>query len=183
MKTFEELKNEIKIKRSAGDECEFGTMYFEPNVPRDKETIIRHLDNKLTVEMLPVYVDLYNSILAWLEAHPDINHYVFMPNLIEVGKDYFIRPYHVYSVSIRSFLDEEEPVEPLDEYHEMVQVVSKELGPSTTNEGVIARILRKSLLGSTSKTFFEDDINKFIIVEPKVTIEDIEQWKREHFPG
>jgi hypothetical protein len=183
MKTFEELKNEIKIKRSAGGECEFGTMYFEPDAPSDRDVIIRHLDNKLTIDMLPVYVHLYHSIQQWIEIHPEVNSYVFMANLIEIGKDYYTRPFYEYHVSNRRYFDTYEPIEPPDGYEEMVQVVSKELGPASENEGVISKVLRKSLLEPTGKTFYTSRKKKFIIVEPKVTIADIEQWKREHFPG
>jgi hypothetical protein len=182
MKTFEELKNKMTLKPRAGDECELGTMYFEPDATRDKMIIIRHLDNKLTVELLPVYVHLYHSIQQWISNNPEVNQYVFMPNLLEVGKDYFIRQYHVYGTSIRRYINHKEPIEPPDEFEDMVRVVSRELQAVPEKEKIIARILRRSLLEPTSKTFFTSRyMKKFVIVEPKVTIADIEQWKQEHF--
>jgi hypothetical protein len=181
MKTFEELKKEKSIKRFLASEL--GTLYFRPNVPREDKIIVRHLDNKLTIDMLPAYVHLYHSIKLWIESNAEINQYVFMDDLIEVGKDYFSRPFYVYHVSTRRYFNHPEPLEPEEEYEPMIQAVSKELGPPSDKEGVISKVLRRSLLEPTGKTFFEDDIDKYVIVEPKVTIADIEQWQREHFPG
>jgi hypothetical protein len=182
MKTFEELKNKMTLKPRAGDECELGTMYFDPAATRNTITIIRHLDNKLTVEMLPVYVHLYHSIQQWIANHPEINQCVFMPDLIEVGEDYFIRPFHVYHVSTYRYFEEgEDYLEPEEEYEPMIEAVTKELGTASDQEGVISKVLRRSLLEPTGKTFFKSRLGKYVIVEPKVTIADIEQWKQEHF--
>lgn len=175
MKSFEDISREMNLTRYIGSEL--GTMYFDPKAPREKETIIRHLDGKLTIELLPAYVSLYNSIVQWIANNPSLNEYVFMPGLVEVGKDYFIRPFYSYYVSTRDFADKDEPIEPPSEYKEMHKVAFEELKSTSGKEETIRRILRKSLLEPTAKTYFEDDINKFIIVEPKISIEDIEEWK------
>jgi hypothetical protein len=180
MRTFEELKKEKSIKRFLASEL--GTLYFEPDAPRDMGVIVRHLDSKLTIELLPVYVHLYHSIQQWIEIHPEVNSYVFMANLIEVGEDYLILPFYEYHVSNRRYFEEgENYLEPEEEYEPMIEAVTKELGTASDQEGVISKVLRRSLLEPTGKTFFEDDIDKYVIVEPKVTIADIEQWKRENF--
>ncbi|WP_294282774.1 hypothetical protein [uncultured Chryseobacterium sp.] len=45
-------------------------------------------------------------------------------------------------------------------------------------QSIIKRILRKSLIQPRGKTFFEGRyLNKYIIVEPAICIEDIEKWK------
>lgn len=81
---FQELSTELNLIEYLYSE--FGTMYFEPGAPHEKETIIRHLDGKPTLELLPAYVQLYNSIQQWLERNQNLKKYVFMPGLVEVGK-------------------------------------------------------------------------------------------------
>lgn len=66
MKSFKELKNEITLVRYIGSK--FGTMYFEPNVPREEESIIRHLDGDLPIDLLPVYEELYSAIIKLIEV-------------------------------------------------------------------------------------------------------------------
>ncbi|WP_415327957.1 hypothetical protein [Chryseobacterium sp. MMS23-Vi53] len=109
-----------------------------------------------------------------------------MPQLIEVGVDYIIRPFYVYFVSTSRYFDPDEPLEPYQEYYEMLGAFSKEMMNQFSNEdidnpnklSIIKRILRKSLIRPRGKTFFEGrDLNKYIIVEPAISIEDIEKWK------
>ena len=177
MKSFEELKSEITLVRYIGSE--FGTMYFEPNLPRGKKKIIRHLDNKLPAELLPVYEELYNSIIEWIEGKPKIEKYVFMPSLLDIGKDYIIRPFYVYDIAIRNYLDkgDEDYVQPPELFEDMKNVVSKELNDREGKEGIIHRVLRKSLLEPTGKTIYNNSMNKFIIVEPKISLTDLNEWR------
>ena len=179
MKSFEELKKEIPIARFIGSEL--GTTYIDTNLPRSEMIVIRHLDSKLTIELLSTYEELYNEIIKWIEDNSKIQQYVFMPSLIEIGKDYFIRPFYVYDIAIRDYMDKEDEdyIEPPELFKEMQNEVSNELKEESGKEGLIQRILRKSLLEPTGKTIYDHIINKFIIVEPKVSLEDIKEWQNQ----
>lgn len=178
MKSFEELNKQIALARYIGSE--FGTMYFIQNVPREKEAIVRHLDGKLTIELLPLYIQLYDSIKKWIDKTPKLQEYVFMPDFLEIGKDYIIRPFFAYYIATSEYNDEEEPIEPPAQYEEMKALASKELDGSSGNEEIIRRVLRKSLLKPTGKTYFDYKMKKFIIVEPKISLEDLAEWKQEN---
>ena len=180
MKSFEELRNEITLIRYLGSE--FGTMYFEPKLPREKKRITRHLDNKLTVELLPAYEELYNAIIKWIDSKPKVKEYVFMPSLLEIGKDYFIRPFYAYDIAICDYMDtkDEDYVEPPALFEDMRNVVSQELNNEVSGrELIIHCILKKSLLEPTGKTIYDSRrMNKFIIVEPKISLDDLNEWKQ-----
>lgn len=176
MKSFDELKKEVVLIRYIGSE--FGTMYFEPDLPRDKETIIRHLDGKLTIELLPIYVELHNSIRDWINNNPAMREFVYMPDLLEVGKDYFIRPFYVYDIAIQDYFDKEDPIEQPILFEKMISAVSQELINAPGKESIIQRILRKSLLEPSGKTYYNYRMNKFVIVEPKISLDDLEEWKQ-----
>lgn len=183
MKNFEEIKK----KRSLIDfaDSKFGNMYSTLNISGEESYMIRHIGNELTPELLPIYVELYNAILQYIENHPKIKEYVFMPELIEVGMDYIIRPFYMYIVSTKRYFDPDEPLEPPKEYYKMVNAFSEEMInqfsiediTSPNRESIIKRVLRKSLMQPRGKTFIESRyINKCVIVEPSISIEDIEEW-------
>lgn len=183
MKSFEEFRKNTNLMVFL--ESKFGTMYYEPDLPEEKDYIVRHLDAELTEELLPIYVQLYQAINQWIESNSRIREYLFMPNLIEVGKDYIIRPFYVYQVDVRDYFDEDEPIEPPKRYFEMILAFSEEMinvyveneGIDSTKMTIIKRVLRKSIFGSSGKTIFEYKVNKFLLVEPKISIADLEEWK------
>ncbi|MCS4301051.1 hypothetical protein [Chryseobacterium sp. BIGb0232] len=80
--------------------------------------------------------------------------------------------------------DPDKPLEPYREYYEMLAAFSEEMRNQFSTiditdpdkQSIIKRILRKSLIEPRSKTFFEGHhLNKYIIVEPAISIEDIEK--------
>jgi hypothetical protein len=181
MKSFEEFRKEISlVKSSMGSE--FGSKYIDTKLPRNEMIVVRHLDTKLAIELFPIYEQLYNTITKWVDDRPKVNEYVFIPSLIEVGKDYFIRPFYVYDIAIRDYMDkdDEDYVEPPALFEEMRNSISQELNKEVSGrELIIHRILKKSLLEPTGKTIYDSRrMNKFIIVEPKISLDDLNEWKQ-----
>lgn len=184
MKNFEEIKKIIDLIDFA--DSKFGNMYSTPSILGEEKYMIRHIGNELTPELLPIYVELYNAILQYIENHSKIKEYVFMSKLVKVGIDYIIRPFYVYTVSTRRYFDPDEPLEPPKEYYEMINAFSEEMTNQFSmaditcpnRDSIIKRVLRKSLIQPRGKTFIEGRyINKCVIVEPAISIEDIEDWK------
>jgi len=184
MKNFEQLNKIEAIDKMLSSE--FGTLYYHLDVEDNIDKIIRFLDGELTPELLPVYVKIYHTILQYIDTHQKIKDHVFMPQLLEVGVDYIIRPFYVYIVSTSRYFDPDEPLEPDYDYYEMIRAFSEEMASQFSDEditnpnklSIIKRILRKSLIEPRGKTFFEGRyLNKHIIVEPAISIEDIEKWK------
>ena len=179
MKSFEEIKNEISLLKSSMG-SEFGSKYIDTSLPKNQMIVVRHLDTKKAIELLPIYKELYYALIKWIETNPIVQEYVFLPPLLEVGKDYFVRRFYVYYVSIRNYFDEEEDgyIEPPELFNKMRNAVSEKLSEVPGREGIIRQVLKKSLLEPTGKTIYEGRImNKFIIVEPKISLEDLNKWK------
>jgi hypothetical protein len=183
MKTFEERKKELILKIYL--DSEFGTMYYCENFKNNEMAIIRHFDREVSPEFIPLYVQLYKEVQNWINNKVDIKEHVFLPDLVEIGIDYIIRSFYSYFNGVRYYCDDEEPIAPPIEYYGMLNTVSYELSEEYEEEeyvqykeNIIHRIIRKSLLGSTSKTFFDPGLEKFIIVEPKISLTDLEEWKK-----
>lgn len=175
MKSFKDLHNNLVLKRFLSSEL--GTMYFVPSLPRKEKVIIRHFDGKLPIELLPAYVQLYNSIIEWVNCREDISKYIFISNILEIGIDYIIRNFFIYDIAICDYFDNDEPIEPPAQYTEMKAVVLEKLDVyEDKEEKIIHRVIRKSLLEPTGKTYFDNKMNKFIIVEPKINLVDLEEW-------
>uniref|UniRef100_A0AAU6WMB8 Uncharacterized protein n=1 Tax=Chryseobacterium endophyticum TaxID=1854762 RepID=A0AAU6WMB8_9FLAO len=64
MKNFEELNKTEILDRMLSSE--FGTLYSHLDIQGNIDKIIRFLDGKLTPELLPVYVQLYEAILEYI---------------------------------------------------------------------------------------------------------------------
>jgi len=180
MKSFQEIRNERKLVQFLVSE--FGTMYFQLDLPREKYIILRHLDTDMSIELFPTYKHLYNSIMDWVDNKPDIKQFIFIPDFTEIGIDYFARPFYIYHVSFRDYYDKDrdEFIEPPLIFEEMRTAVSQEIDILQNEEDIICRILRRSLLESTGKTIYDYKMNKFIIVEPKFSLVDLIEWKEKN---
>lgn len=75
--------------------------------------------------------------------------------------------------------EDEDYVESPELFEVMYNTISQELNKEICGkEAIIQRILKRSLLESTGKTIYESRrMNKFIIVEPKISLDDLNQWK------
>lgn len=175
MKTFQQLNNELNLKESIGSN--FGTLYFISDLPFEKIFMVRHLDGKLTIDLLPVYVRLYNAIMQTINCNATLSEHVFIPNFIEIGKDYFIRPFYIYYKSTKSYYDEDEPTPAPDEYPILIDALTRELAKFNESTDIVYRVLKRSLLEPSGKTIVDNIWNKLIIVEPKITIADLEEWR------
>ena len=173
-KIFETLKKEKEIVLMALSELD--TKYIIPGLPRLEKVVIRHFNKP---ELIPVFVELYTAILDYIREDNILNQYVSMPELIEIGEDYIIRRFYVYITSISNYMDKEDEdyVEPPELFEEMREAISHKLDEASGKEVIIKQILRKSLLEPTGKTICNNRINKFIIVEPKISIKNLLDWQ------
>lgn len=178
MQSFKELKEELELQKFLWSEL--GTLYFRPKVAWEDKVLVRHLDGSLTVQLLPVYVDLYHAIVKWIEKDITMSMYALLPP-IEVGLDYIKRKFYVYNVDISNYLQaegHEHYIEPPELYEEMVEETTALFDqPMEGKDKIIQGILRRSLLEPTGKTIYDDSRLIFILVEPKITLEDLENWQ------
>ncbi len=48
---------------------------------------------------------------------------------------------------------------------------------STPRDILLCRVLRRSLVQPTGKTYFNEDLGQFVVVEPHLTRADLEEWQ------
>jgi hypothetical protein len=155
-----------------------GTVYVSPGT-RLPIYAVRHFDKELLPDMVPAYAGLIRAVGEWVEARPTVKRWVDVRQPIEVGGDYVMRHWERYYYSLRSYdrPDKVSPVPVPDELPIMREVVEAALQePMREQEMIIADVIRRSLLGPSGKTMIEDDDGPFIIVEPKLIVDDVLHW-------
>ena len=92
-----------------------------------------------------------------------------------------MRAYPVYLTGTDAYEFSDEAPVPPPELETMRHVVRDALaasssGSSGEREAIITRVVRRSLLEPTGRTYFNEADDLFIVVEPKITTADVREW-------
>ena len=178
MRRFSDIEKELGLKKFLYSEL--GTLFYIPSSPGSSRVMVRFFDAQLKPEFIDSFVELLSACQNWVEEKTDLEKLVRVEQPIEVGLDFISRPHHTYSTSTDSYEDEFEPVDPPKELSVMRKVIRSYIGNAVNdNIGIIQRIMGRSLIEPSSKTYFDDDEMRFIVVEPKLKVTDIIDWKNQ----
>ena len=179
MRAFSEIRTELGLKEYLPSPL--GTLYFNPTFIRTLSApgiLVRHFDSKVAPALTQAYVSFMRALQDWVGERPELAYTIRIEQPIEVGSDFLTRPYHMYYTSTRTYVQSDDPPETPEELEEMRRDLRAAIAEDAANprDALITRVLTRSLLEPTSKTYFEGP--EFIVVEPEFTPEDIEQWAR-----
>lgn len=151
-----------------------GTLYFIPGPPT--KILVRHFDSELPPTMVGAYVELIQAIHDWIEQRPELAALVQVVLPLEAGRDYVIRPFHVYITSLDSYTwDEPCAPEPPEELEVMRTALRAAMGQSSDpRDAIVERVLARSLLEPSGKT--HESEHGFVIVEPMLKPVDVQDW-------
>lgn len=175
MRDFAEIQRERKLYEFV--DVPEGTLYLGKPKHCSPKIVVRRFDGTLPVTRLGAFVEIVRGCQAWIEAHPALAELVRVEQPTEVGTDFVARPHHVYSTSTSSYVDDEDPPTPPPELFSM-QKTFRDLRPSvrTPRERLLTDILARSLIEPSGKTFFKSKEDRWLVVEPKIRPDDLEQW-------
>jgi hypothetical protein len=175
MREFSDVQRELGLQKFLASPL--GTLYFVPSAPGSPRVIVRHFDGELAPELVPAYADLVRATQEWVERRPELAELIRVEQPTEVGTDFVARPHHTYGTSIDAYEEWEDPPQPPPELDRMRRALREALeGPGDEKEAIVGRALARSLLEPTGKTYFKESEGRFVVVEPKVTREDVERW-------
>lgn len=175
MRDFATLRRELKLKPFL--ENPLGTLYISPEVPGTPRLIVRHFDGGLPSTLAGPFVMLLRSAQQWLEHNPELKRLVSIEQPVEVGSDFVARKHHIYGVSLSSYTEWDEPPTPPPQLARMQKTFREALGKSTDPKDVLLeKVLARSLLEATAKTYFDDDEERFIVVDLKPTADEVKRW-------
>lgn len=174
MRTFKEIQKELGLRKFLYSEN--GTLHFPTDV--SKRVIVRHFDNKINKELVPVYVDIMKALDQFAQENDELNSLIIVQQPFEVGVDFIARTHHVYYISVDSYFDDDEDCETPPQFEKLKKLIL-ELKKNNLKDSdkILLRILENSFIIPTMKTYFKSKLGKFINVDPKMDIEDLTEWQ------
>jgi hypothetical protein len=175
MREFTDLRNEPGLKKFL--DSQLGTLYMMLDTRGFPQLIVRHFDRDLPPAWAKANYDFVQAMQQWVERHPELARLVKVEQPTEVGRDFISRPYHIYHTSTDAYTNWEDPPPPPEELEQMRTTFREAIGKSNRpGDAIIEKVLEKSLLQPTGKTYFDENEKQFVVVEPKFGRDDIERW-------
>ncbi|MGW4647993.1 hypothetical protein [Kitasatospora sp. NPDC004289] len=169
MRTFSELSDALGLRKFLFSPL--GTLYFVPSAPGSPRVMVRRFDGLLPPALAAPYAGLITACADWVAARPSVAADVRVLLPLEVGTDFVARPHPVYHASTDSY----DPASPPAELAAMHRTVAAALEAPATGErdGVVTRVLARSLLEPTGRTYYDERERRFVVVEPKIEPSDL----------
>jgi hypothetical protein len=175
MREFADIRHEPGLKKFF--DSSLGTLYTISDISGVPKVMIRHFDGDIPISLVKPFADLVQAVQKWINRNPPLSQLVRIEQPIEVGCDFIARPFHIYYVSTDSYVYWEDQPEIPEELEKMRKYLREAIGKSLDpKDAIIEGVLKQSLLGPTGKTYFDEIEGKFVVVEPKITREDVENW-------
>ncbi|NPD23120.1 DUF4604 domain-containing protein [Corallococcus exiguus] len=182
MRDFATLHRELKLKPFL--ESPLGALYLSREVPGASRLVVRHFDGSLPSTMVGPFVAMLHSTQQWLERNPELERLVSIEQPVEVGSDFVARKHHIYGVNLSSYTEWDEPPAPPPQLARMQKAFRGSRGKSTDpRDTLLEKVLARSLLEATAKTYFDDDEERFIVVDLKPTADEVKRWAALSAPG
>ena len=151
-----------------------GSLYV--NKGSNPKIMVRHFDGEIPSKLINTFVILVNMTREWISNHSKINKLVYIEEILEVGFDFLMLPFHIYYTSLSAFEDKDFHSEIPKEYSYLKNELKLEFGKSKKSRDLIIEdIVKRSLLEPSAKTFFDGE--KFIVVEPRITLRHLKKWE------
>lgn len=150
---------------------EIGTLFYCSDA--DGRILVRRFS---TARDASIYGEILSELVVWVQDKPAVSAIVEMLPVRELGADFMMRDHLIYT-STAELRDDESTVELPDAFFENIRLIEIATeGDAIGHEGVLRRILRNSLISPTGKTYFDFSSCRLVIVEPKITRQDLDAW-------
>lgn len=185
MVNFEQRKAELGLKVALPSSR--GTMFLaDSSHIRDIDglfvtPLVRRLDGFVTPELRNAYVEMVEACDAWVAAHPELDRVVRVMPLLEVGEDFIVRAHIPYTstAEYENTPEDEVDLEVPGELAEMRAIFREAQGKlGDPKSMIIERVLARNLLRPSGLTFFDEEESAFIVIEPHIRAEDLEEFAR-----
>jgi len=171
MADFADLEQSHGLKKYLSSPL--GTLYFSPSAA--SRIIVRRFDAALPPGLRPSYTDLIAAAQRWIERYADVAALARIQQPTDAGSDYVAWPLYPYT-STGSYYDLDAPTEPPPEWARLFAAVGAVPPPTDPRDAIVAGVVRRSLLEPNGKTYFDADEGRFVVVEPRLTAEDVRAW-------
>jgi len=172
---FSDIEKKYQLRRFLRSSR--GYLYIYGSTLKDM-MMIRHFNGELKPKYTQVFAEIVEMINQWVTSHKLLHEYVEVELVREVGEDFIILPFRKNYSSLGAIEQWDDDLIP-EELEIMRNILRSEIGnPGNEKEKIIEEILVRSLLEPSGKTYHNDLINKFVIIEPRITQEHLEKWSK-----
>ncbi len=175
MKTFDQLKQRHRLELLC--QSTNGTLYLQYDERTIPRYTVLYLDGRVPPRLGRRLAELTHAMNSWLVKY-GLGGLVSVDQPLEVQQDFLVWPFHRYFKPIQ-FWDEpdEEPPPELPELPVMREAVVAALDSDANPDTVVHGALRRSLLGPSSQTYFDMDVEQFVVVEPLADADELDSWR------
>ena len=172
-KYFDDIASELELKPFV--QVGVGELYITSQRPRQ---LVRKFENE---QDAVAYGEISRAVGALISSDPTLSRVAAYTSDHRVGRDFVLRDWVVYQFSLSSYQDPDE-FEPTDvaPAHKMRSVVAPWVDRRSemplTSDNVLTNVVKASLLDWSSKTILNDTAERWHIVEPVITAEDLSSW-------
>src|SRR5262245_41753817 len=149
MRDFATLQNATQLIRHG--QALFGTIYYSTNDRGLPLLMVRHFDHDASPATARTFADINKASGDWIGRH-GLSDLIRIEPVSEIGTDFIVRPFHVYTTSLRSYVEDSHPPSPPEELQPMRDRLRAQVGKSLEAKDVIVeRVLARSLLEPSGK--------------------------------
>lgn len=166
MKNFSEIERQYSLMKFLPSKL--GDLYIAPH--NSERIIVRKFHNPQNIEN---FMAITLAAKKWLTEN-NFDDIVKVADFIEAGEDYLIRRYYLYNTSLDEVQDEEKiPLSLIKLQSALRSALEGEL----KSKSVIGEVLNKSLLGASTKTYFDGINNCLFVAEFGIDSNDLIGWR------
>lgn len=174
MKNFEDVSKENELKPWL--KTSLGELFYGK---KNGRILVRRFPNS---ELARSYVEIWRAVHDWVRERPNVDMLAAIVLPSEIGGDFVARE-HYLGKPTAELLDEDDGENeamkdhlPPEFFRHQVEIANALNAERGTRQAIIESVIRASLTEPRGKTFFDFTNGKFIVVEPKISLLDIEGW-------
>jgi hypothetical protein len=166
---FADVEQRLGLKKYLSSPL--GTLYFNAS----DQVLVRRFDGALPPALREAYTDLTAAAQRWIDRHPRVAELARVQQPTEVGTDYVARPLFAFTPT-GTYYDLDAPADPPAEWVRLFAAVGAVPPPVDPRDAIVANVVRRSLLEPNGKTYFDAGEGRFVVVEPRLSAEDVRSW-------
>ncbi|HUQ01165.1 MAG TPA: hypothetical protein VM261_01660 [Kofleriaceae bacterium] len=156
-----------------------GDLYIRREADGDR-FLVRRFNRALAPSLTLAYARLLAEAQTWIERDSSLASLVRIEQPIEIGEDFLMRRF-VGATSLASFLNEDADDDPPEAPDELVPMQSlfRQLGARAVSaqDILLVTVLARSLCEPTYKTIYSFHEERFVVLDLKPTVNELEQFK------
>lgn len=175
METLAERRRSSRIERFRSSTN--GTIHYQYDARNVPVYVLQHLDGPVPPRLGARVAELAHAMRAWIEQH-GLGELVSVDIPLEVQQDFIVWPFHLGfdPIWLWDEPDEVEDLPALPELPSMRAVVEAALSKDADPDLVVHGAVRRSLLGPSLLTFYDVDLERFVVTQPIIEPDELDTW-------